>query len=624
MSLESLHFLRPQWLWALALLPPIVWSLLRRGRGAGPWERVCDPHLLRHLLAPDDRRASRWPALLFAVAWTGACFALAGPAWERLPQSTFKEPSRTVFVLALGDSMNQRDVRPSRLARARYKLLDALSRTAGSVALVVYREEGFAVTPLTDDAHVLREVVPLLETSLMPGRTVLPARGLEEARRLLEPVGLRGARIVLLTDGGDDDRGATGAALKAATKDGAHVSVLAVGGDTAPLEGLARSSGAAFASLSVDDTDLDRVLARPSDLDPTADGALTRSDVRTEDWKDMGAWLVWIPLLLGSLAFRRGWAAALLALLFLQLSPAPAEAGVLDAFQRPDQRGAKAFAEGRFAESAQQFADPAWQGAARYRAGDFAGAAQALAATKDPGSQYNLGNALAKAGKLEEAVAAYDRALAAAPGDADAKFNRDLVKKLLDQQKPDAKSSSKDGAAKNETSDAKDGKDGAHEGQPDPKNGAQGSQSGSADTKEGQKEGPQDGQDGASKDDAKGQTAGQPPEDEGAGTPKSAAERQAAGDAKAQQAPQPSDASPGSDASGGDPHATASAGGKPGEPESNPAGPPAAAARPMTPEEQERAQWMARLPDDPGGLLREKIRRDYLRKQAARGGEDRS
>jgi hypothetical protein len=45
-------------------------------------------------------------------------------------------------------------------------------------------------------------------------------------------------------------------------------------------------------------------------------------------------------------------------------------------------------------------------------------------------------------------------------------------------------------------------------------------------------------------------------------------------------------------------------------------------ARPLSAEEQDHARWMARLPDDPGGLLREKIRRDYLRKQAARRGEE--
>ena len=175
MNLEAFHLLRPVWLWALLLLVPIGWSLLRRARSAKNWERVCDPHLLRHLVTEGSRGGARWPLALLALGWTLATFALAGPSWERLPQQTFREPARTVFVVGLADSMNQRDVRPSRLARARHKLLDATRRSAsGSVALVVYRDEAFAVTPITDDPHVLREVIPVLETKLMPGQRVRP------------------------------------------------------------------------------------------------------------------------------------------------------------------------------------------------------------------------------------------------------------------------------------------------------------------------------------------------------------------------------------------------------------------------------------------------------------------
>src|SRR5262249_16377959 len=85
-----------------------------------------------------------------------------------------------------------------------HRPLAALDRRAGgSVALVVYREEAFAVTPLTDDANVLREQVRLLRTSLVPGRRTLPARGIEEAQRILDRVGAAGARIVLVSDGED-------------------------------------------------------------------------------------------------------------------------------------------------------------------------------------------------------------------------------------------------------------------------------------------------------------------------------------------------------------------------------------------------------------------------------------
>jgi Ca-activated chloride channel family protein len=588
LNLETFHLLRPAWLWALLLLVPIGGSVLRRARSAGPWEQVCDPHLLRHLVTPGARGGARWPLALLALGWTVAALALAGPTWERLPQQTFREPTRTVFVLGLADSMNQRDVRPSRLARARHKLLDATGRSAsGSVALVVYRDEAFAVTPITDDPHVLREAIPLLETKLMPGRRVYPSRGIEEALRLLEPVGVRGARIVLVSDGADDDPQATETAVRAAAEAGARVSVLAMAGDSPALAELAQSGSGNYAALAIDDGDLDRLLAGTDGADLASGAALTRSDIAADDWKDMGAWLLWIPLALAPFAFRRGWAAALLGLLFVHFAPEPAHAIDLDVFERPDQKGARAFAEGRFAESAEHFEDPAWQAAARYRAGDFAGAAETLAAQPDAAAQYNLGNALAKAGKLEAAVAAYDRTLATTPSDEDARFNRDLVKKVLEEQPPESNGESGD-----------------------PKQRGSDSQGGSPDQQAGD---PRDADSGERPEDAESDENGR----EGKDVPsqdQAAAEdlREDDGEA-AESRPDTPEAAPSDSLDSGEPK-------DPSEqaPEGDPRG---MAARPPSAADQQRSQWMARLPDDPGGLLRERIRRDYLRKQAARSGE---
>ena len=643
---ESFHFLRPAWLWALALLAVFGWSWRRRSRGAGDWQRVCDPHLLAQLATTPTAGASRLPLALLAVGWTAACLALAGPTWERLPQASFREPARSVFVLTLGDSMNKRDVKPSRLTRARHKLLDALERTPGSLALVVVREEAFAVTPLTDDAGVLREAIPLLETRLMPGRTLHPARGLEEARKLLEPVGLHGARIVLVSDGADDDPDATAAAARALASDGASVSVLSVAGESEPLAALAKSGGGAFAALTLDDVDLDRVLAGAGDVDPTSGAALVESGVKTNEWKDMGAWLVWIPLLLAPFGFRKGWAGAALAVLCLQLAPAPARAGVLDAFERPDQRGARAFADGRFEDSARAFEDPAWQAAARYRAGDYEGASEALAARTDAVSQYNLGNALAKSGQLEAALGAYDRALAAAPADEDARFNRELVKKLLEQQKQQAQQPSQQGQQDEQGQQGGQGQrdsQSAEGSQQDPAQNDSGGKQGSAEVQD-QGEGSQGSESPSGSDESKaseqGKSESEKAEDAGAeaeaemdaeadaareeaqARPAAAdeAEAEEEAEANAEAGAREPDASRGMDAPG-----SPADSGAPAEPD---AGAPTRNAmassgqRPLSVEEQQRAQWMARLPDDPGGLLREKIRRDYQRKQRARLGED--
>jgi Ca-activated chloride channel family protein len=600
LNLETFHFLRPEWLWSLLLLIPLGWSVLRRARSTGPWERVCDPHLLPHLVAQTQRGTARGALLLMALGWSAASIALAGPAWERLPQQTFREPDRTVFVLGLGESMSGRDVRPSRIARARHKLLDAVDRAkGGSVALVVYREEAFAVTPLTDDANVLREVIPLLDTKLMPGRTVRTARGIDEALRLLEPVGARGARIVLVTDGADDDEEATAAAVRDATDAGARVSVLAVAGLSDSLTELASSGGGASAALAIDDGDLDLVLADGDATGALSGASLTKSDIRSDDWKDMGAWLLWIPLALAPFAFRRGWAAAVAALLFFQFAAAPARAADFDLFQRPDQKGASAFAEGRFEESAQHFEDPAWQAAARYRAGDFAGAAEALAPQTDPLSQYNLGNALAKAGKLEDAVAAYDRALATAPSDEDARFNRELVKKLLEEQPPqEQQQQSKDDASDSkpdesqQQQDSGESKGDSSESKPDESQAQQDAEKSQGEQGEAQEESEQ----GAEADEKSGEAGEQQDE-----APAAEQQQQQPQEERAAQQADPADA--------GDPAEEA----REGEAPTMGSNPPSA-------EDQQRAQWMARLPDDPGGLLRERIRRDFLRKRAERSG----
>jgi len=355
----------------------------------------------------------------------------------------------------------------------------------------------------------------------------------------------------------------------------------------------------------------------------------------------MGAWLAWIPLLLAPLAFRKGWAGALLVLILLELAPAPAEAGVLDAFARPDQRGARAFADGRYAESAQAFEDPAWQAAARYRAGDFTGASETLTQRTDPVSQYNLGNALAKSGQLEPALAAYERALAAAPTDADARFNRDLVKRLLEQQ-AQQQQQQQSGQQSQDSQSSQDPSQSGAGGEQEPK---QGEKSDQQDQGEGSQasESPGGSQASASDRGEKAEDAGAEAEAEqqaNAANADSEAKAQDAGaaaadaqrkaEANAEAGARGSDASAGKDASGSpaDPPSDAAQGvasAEDGDPDGAPHEPGTPAqgrARPLDAQEQEHAQWMARLPDDPGGLLREKIRRDYQRKQAARHGEE--
>ena len=103
-------------------------------------------------------------------------------------------------------------------------------------------------------------------------------------------------------------------------------------------------------------------------------------------------------------------------------------------WQTPDQRAARLLAQGQAAKAETLFNHQAWKGVAAYRAGHFSAAADYLQQTKDENSLYNQGNALAKSGRYQQAIAAYDKALAITPKDKDTLYNRTLVKKLLKQQ----------------------------------------------------------------------------------------------------------------------------------------------------------------------------------------------
>ncbi|HTT02447.1 MAG TPA: hypothetical protein VMG11_10215 [Steroidobacteraceae bacterium] len=119
----------------------------------------------------------------------------------------------------------------------------------------------------------------------------------------------------------------------------------------------------------------------------------------------------------------------------LVLVSATARAGSwADLWATPDQQAQHLLDRGRPAQAALLFSDPRRRAYAELRAGHYSAAARLLAPFDDIDSQYNRGNALARAGELSAALAAYNAALARAPAALDVRHNRDLVARALRQQ----------------------------------------------------------------------------------------------------------------------------------------------------------------------------------------------
>jgi Ca-activated chloride channel family protein len=136
------------------------------------------------------------------------------------------------------------DLKPNRLTQARYRLSDMLDETLeGQTGLVAYAGDAFVVSPLTSDTNTIRNMLPALRPDVIPVSGSRPDRALEMAAELLKRSGMARGEILLIADSGSS------AAAKIANKlanQGVFVSVLAVG----TVQGAPIPSGDGFISDS--------------------------------------------------------------------------------------------------------------------------------------------------------------------------------------------------------------------------------------------------------------------------------------------------------------------------------------------------------------------------------------
>ena len=463
--LSSLHFLRPLWLLALplALLP---WLARRRAAHGSPWAKLVDPELLPHLLVADSGSAARHRGMALGLTVLLGVLALSGPAFRQAPQAEVVREAGLVIALDLSAGMLSPDTPPDRLARARFEITDLLRRRGdGQTALIAYAGEAFTVAPLTDDASTLETLLNALEPEIMPVSGQRPERALALADRLLRNAGLSGGDVLLVSYSSNEaarqeaarlaSGGLRSSMLVLGTEAGAPVPMVGGGFQVDPAgkvsmaprdllaaRRLAEAGGGVALAASADDADTRRLLELWED-DLT--GQRERSDAGTLRYVDEGPWLALLALLPALFALRRRCVALALlpwALIFgggLLPTPAAAADGLWDQlWARPDQRAWQALQQGETGPARALDEAPELAGVAAFRDGDFAAAAQSFAASDGARAHYNRGTALARAGQLEQALAAFDAALAEAPDFDDARHNREVVARALEQRAQDS------------------------------------------------------------------------------------------------------------------------------------------------------------------------------------------
>lgn len=454
---HEFHFLRPLWLCGLIPVALMLILLWRQKYHAQQWQQMIAPELLHYLLDGQSTRIKPWHWFGLLAAWLITCIALAGPTWAKRPMPVEQNQQALVILLDLSPSMLSEDIKPSRLNRARLKIADILrTRQDGQTALVAYAGEAHVVTPLTDDVETINNIVPALHPNVMPLPGSNTEAAVSRALQLLADSGLQHGDLLLITDGIAPEAQTTirRQLQQAVTY---RLSILGVGGstpapipsgkggfmrdsqrnlvttqlDASELKQLAEQAQGRYATLANNNKDIDHLMALPAQ----AQKETTRIEREFDHWYDQGHWLVFLLLPFILYSFRRGLLVILFCTLCTPLLPQKSYAFTWDdLWKNKNQQAHEQFEKNNHEAAADQFTDHNWQGSANYRAGNYAAAAKQFAQSDTADAHYNRGNALAKQGELQEAIKAYNEALVRNPELTDAKENRERAQAALKQQ----------------------------------------------------------------------------------------------------------------------------------------------------------------------------------------------
>ncbi|MDF2191585.1 VWA domain-containing protein [Paraflavitalea sp. CAU 1676] len=424
---EQFHFLRPKALYLFIPLGIIAGLLLLGNRERKKWKLILPPALRPFMFTRGNALSLLLPLLLFLLGSTICIFALAGPAWEKKKIPGQKIEAVVLIALDLSGSMLATDIAPNRLERAKFKISDFLdANPRARVGLVAYAGTAHPVLPFTSDYKLIKHHAASLVNRIMPVQGSNLSMLVQIVDTMLRKVQAP-STLLLMTDAITSDDAAL---LTQFTQHSIHrIELLLLStpaGAKVPghpnitskqeptiINNLRQDTSIAITPLTLDTTDVGSIAARIA-------GRLVFEKDKTKDdkdWDDRGALLLVPALLITLFWFRKGWV--------LHWCWLPLVGGLLTGCgvnsQHPDWWYSKNYQAqllenaGRYQAAAETFEDDNQKAIAYYKAGNFTAAADLWALDSSATATYNRALALARLGRYDEALTAFEEAGAKDP-----------------------------------------------------------------------------------------------------------------------------------------------------------------------------------------------------------------
>jgi tetratricopeptide (TPR) repeat protein len=417
-----LQFQHTGFLYALAALPVMVIFFILYVR----WKKttakkIGDEKLVRQLAGNYSHKKFSWKFVLICLGFAFAAISLANPRKPAGATNVNRKGIDVMVALDVSRSMLAEDISPNRLERAKQfigRLVDKLSNDR--IGIVVFAGRAYLQMPLTTDHAAAKMYLSSASPDVVPTQGTVISDALKMCYNAFNTKEKKYKAVVLISDGEDHDEKAL-EITKAMTDEGVMINTVGIGSpEGSMIEDKAtgeykRDAEGRPVITRLNETELKNMAVAGNgiyQLFSNADEAAVKIE---KQLSTMGSRSVTENSLVNYESFFQWFLAATLFLLLLEFFISEKRkiktkklVAVLKAaallllipFFSQAQTDNKILQQGNEAYSKQQYAEAA----TTYK--------KALA--KKPSAakaQFNLGNALYKDGKADEAVVAYDEAI---------------------------------------------------------------------------------------------------------------------------------------------------------------------------------------------------------------------
>ncbi|RHW76983.1 VWA domain-containing protein [Colwellia sp. RSH04] len=313
-SLQHFHFLRPYWFLAFIAFIVILKLFAQRDDTLAVWRKVMSANILKKLTVEGNNTHWLSPQKLSLAISVPLCLVLMGPTWQQQPSPFSENNAPLIIALDVSETMEQNDIQPSRLLRAKQKILQLLElRGDTKTALIAYAGSAHTVMPITNDREMIRHFLDVLTPNLMPIKGKIPQTVLPLADSLLASSQVPGT-LLMIGDGATQETNQQ--FTKFFNKQQHQLIVWAIGQTeerltTEPdntliamqlpqLQALARAGDGRLVTMTHDQQDVKQV-------NRYIENNLVIVDDKSRPWHDAGYPLVFLISFIFLFWFRKGW-----------------------------------------------------------------------------------------------------------------------------------------------------------------------------------------------------------------------------------------------------------------------------------------------------------------------------